>query len=88
MYSKSLQVLGRAVHTYNPRYSPRISSITNYSNRAIVRTFSSSKMSSFPTPSIDRPKHEMQYFPDMLTALPSKSAEFRRVLWTGELYPS
>ncbi|RYO99656.1 hypothetical protein DL764_006740 [Monosporascus ibericus] len=40
-------------------------------------------MSPFPTPSSDRPKHEMQYFPDMLTALPSKSAEFRRVLWTG-----
>ncbi|RYP48239.1 hypothetical protein DL768_005846 [Monosporascus sp. mg162] len=39
-------------------------------------------MSRFPTPSSDRPKHEMQYFPDMLTALPSKSAEFRRVLWT------
>ncbi|RYO88918.1 hypothetical protein DL766_004282 [Monosporascus sp. MC13-8B] len=39
-------------------------------------------MSPFPTPSSDRPRHEMQYFPDMLTALPSKSAEFRRVLWT------
>lgn len=25
----------------------------------------------------------MVYFPDMTTALPSKSAEFRRVLWTG-----
>lgn len=29
------------------------------------------------------PKHEMVYFPDMTSALPSKSAEFRRVLWTG-----
>ena len=29
------------------------------------------------------PKHEMVYFPDMTTALPSKSGEFRRVLWTG-----
>ena len=35
------------------------------------------KMSSGP------PKHEMAYFPDMTSALPSKSAEFRRVLWTG-----
>lgn len=25
----------------------------------------------------------MVYFPDMTTALPSKSSEFRRVLWTG-----
>ena len=29
------------------------------------------------------PKHEMQYFPNMANALPSESAEFRRVLWTG-----
>jgi len=25
----------------------------------------------------------MQYFPNMLMGLPSESAEFRRVLWTG-----
>ena len=30
------------------------------------------------------PKHEMAYFPNMLGALPASSAEFRRVLWTGE----
>lgn len=41
------------------------------------------KMARFPTPSSEPPKHEMQYFPDMTTALPSESAEFRRVLWTG-----
>lgn len=35
------------------------------------------KMSSGP------PKHEMAYFPNMTGALPSKSGEFRRVLWTG-----
>ena len=29
------------------------------------------------------PKHEMVYFPNMVNALPSESAEFRRVLWTG-----
>lgn len=29
------------------------------------------------------PKHEMVYFPDMVNALPSKSAQFRKVLWTG-----
>lgn len=38
---------------------------------------------SFKTPSEDPPKHEMVYFPDMTTSLPSQSAEFRRVLWTG-----
>jgi quercetin dioxygenase-like cupin family protein len=29
------------------------------------------------------PKHEMVYFPNMSTSLPSTSAEFRKVLWTG-----
>lgn len=32
---------------------------------------------------MDPPKHEMVYFPQMTTSLPSQSAEFRRVLWTG-----
>lgn len=49
----------------------------------LSRQFSVSKMSAFPTPSSDPPQKEMVYFPDMTTALPSKSAEFRRVLWTG-----
>jgi hypothetical protein len=38
---------------------------------------------SFPKPSSDPPKHEMVYFPDMTASLPSQSADFRRVLWTG-----
>lgn len=42
-----------------------------------VRYAKNQKMSSEP------PKHEMVYFPNMTTALPSKSGEFRRVLWTG-----
>ena len=29
------------------------------------------------------PEHKMAYFPEMTTRLPSTSAEFRRVLWTG-----
>lgn len=37
----------------------------------------------FPKPSNDPPKHEMAYFPDMTTSLPSQSGDFRRVLWTG-----
>merc|ERR1712230_58432 len=37
----------------------------------------------FTTPSMDPPKHEMAYFPNMTTSLPSESGEFRRVLWTG-----
>ncbi|KUI63921.1 Uncharacterized protein YrkC [Cytospora mali] len=40
-------------------------------------------MSAFSTPSSDPPKKEMVYFPNMTTVLPSESAEFRRVLWTG-----
>ncbi|KAJ9661384.1 hypothetical protein H2198_001952 [Neophaeococcomyces mojaviensis] len=37
----------------------------------------------FHKPSTDPPKHEMAFFPNMTTSLPSESAEFRRVLWTG-----
>ncbi|KAL9623599.1 MAG: hypothetical protein Q9160_002055 [Pyrenula sp. 1 TL-2023] len=40
-------------------------------------------MSKFPTPSLDPPKSEMAFFPQMTTSLPSESGEFRRVLWTG-----
>jgi len=40
-------------------------------------------MAPFHTPSSDPPKHEMVYFPDMTSALPSESGEFRRVLHTG-----
>ncbi|KAF6810120.1 cupin domain-containing protein [Colletotrichum sojae] len=47
------------------------------------RFSNTAKMSKFPTPPSDPPKHEMQYFPDMTTALPSESGDFRRVLWTG-----
>lgn len=50
---------------------------------AAARQFSTTKMSAFLTPSSDPPKKELVYFPDMTTALPSKSSEFRRVLWTG-----
>lgn len=49
----------------------------------VKEAFSTIKMSTFPTPSSDPPKKEMKYFPDMTTALPSESGEFRRVLWTG-----
>ncbi|KAL9596445.1 MAG: hypothetical protein Q9219_005795 [cf. Caloplaca sp. 3 TL-2023] len=45
-------------------------------NSSILRA-KDPKMSSGP------PKHEMQYFPNMTAAMPSESAEFRRVLWTG-----
>lgn len=38
---------------------------------------------SFPMPSSDPPEREMQFFPRMTTAFPSKSADYRRVLWTG-----
>lgn len=40
-------------------------------------------MAAFPTPSNDRPEKEMAYFPQMTSALPSESGEFRRVLHTG-----
>ena len=45
--------------------------------QSAYRSAKDPKMASGP------PKHEMVYFPDMTSALPSKSGEFRRVLWTG-----
>jgi hypothetical protein len=47
------------------------------------RHFTATTKMPFPTPSMDPPKHEMAFFPNMTTSLPSESAEFRRVLWTG-----
>ena len=47
-----------------------------------TRHFTTSKMK-FSKPSMDPPKHEMAYFPNMTGSLPSESGEFRRVLWTG-----
>lgn len=54
-----------------------------FHNQTASRLLNTTKMASFPVPSSDPPKHEMQYFPDMVNALPSASGEFRRVLWTG-----
>lgn len=46
-------------------------------SQSAIRFAKDPKMPSGP------PKHEMAYFPEMTSALPSKSGEFRRVLWTG-----
>ncbi|KAL9072593.1 MAG: hypothetical protein Q9161_003451 [Pseudevernia consocians] len=46
-------------------------------SQSAIRFAKDPKMPSGP------PKHEMVFFPDMTSALPSKSGEFRRVLWTG-----
>lgn len=66
------------------RTLPRLTSnsaISNSTSRLFSRSAlyhaKDSKMPSGP------PKHEMAYFPNMTAALPSKSGEFRRVLWTG-----
>ncbi|KAK0745419.1 hypothetical protein B0T21DRAFT_381420 [Apiosordaria backusii] len=48
----------------------------------IVRRTSGSTrntMPPFPTPNGEPPAHNMVYFPDMTTALPSESREFRRI---------
>ena len=46
-------------------------------SHSTIRSAKDPKMPSGP------PKHEMAYFPNMTSALPSKSGEFRRVMWTG-----
>jgi len=52
-------------------------------NTAFQRSLFSTSRMAFHKPSTDPPKHEMAFFPNMTTSLPSESAEFRRVLWTG-----
>src|SRR5207248_8919813 len=62
----------------------RASCATLSSQIATSRHFTTHKQEyPFPTTSMDPPKHEMAYFPDMTTSLPSESADFRKVLWTG-----
>ena len=64
----------------------RLSQVTsNFPTTAVSasRHFTTTNKMPFPTPSMDPPKHEMAFFPNMTTSLPSESAEFRRVLWTG-----
>jgi len=64
----------------------RLSQATlNFPTTAVFasRHFTTTNKMPFPTPSMDPPKHEMAFFPNMTTSLPSESAEFRRVLWTG-----
>lgn len=63
-----------ALASTKPRVIP---SINRLFNTTPILPSKDPKMSSGP------PKHEMQYFPNMTTAMPSKSGEFRRVLWTG-----
>ncbi|KAK4201588.1 RmlC-like cupin domain-containing protein [Triangularia verruculosa] len=48
-----------------------------------VSTSTGNKMPPFPKPNAEPPAPKMVYFPNMTTALPSESGEFRRVLWTG-----
>src|SRR5947209_15755032 len=64
----------------------RLSQVTsNFPITAVFtrKHFNTTTKMPFPTPSMDPPKHEMAFFPNMTTSLPSESAEFRRVLWTG-----
>ncbi|EHY59966.1 hypothetical protein ABEF92_003714 [Exophiala dermatitidis] len=67
----------RSSREYSSRLLPTVSNIPR-------RHFTSTAVTmKFPTPSLDPPKHEMAYFPQMTTSLPSESGDFRRVLWTG-----
>jgi hypothetical protein len=75
--------LARSIRASSAPSSVRTVSRLSHLTKPAPRFFSTTKMATFPTPSSDPPKHEMQYFPDMVNALPSASAEFRRVLWTG-----
>lgn len=79
----SLRLLKRSSSTFT-RNVPTTRITTVDSIRTFQRAFfSTSNMALNKTPSSDPPKHEMVFFPNMTTSLPSESAEFRRVLWTG-----
>lgn len=85
MFSTRLSIArsSRALHFPSGSLGNRTAFRPAIHNKTASRLISTTKMASFPVPSSDPPKHEMQYFPDMVNALPSTSAEFRRVLWTG-----
>jgi len=67
-----------------PRTLLRLSS-TQRASVSARRAFSQSAIRYAKDPKMPSgpPKHEMAFFPAMSAALPSESAEFRRVLWTG-----
>lgn len=65
------------------RTTPVFRTTTATGNFILQRTFFSTSKMSLNNPNSDIPKNEMVYFPNMTTSLPSESAEFRRVLFTG-----
>ena len=67
-----------------PRTIPSVAlkPIASTSSRRLF-TNSALRYAKDPKMNTSPPKHEMVYFPEMTSALPSKSGEFRRVLWTG-----
>ena len=71
VYSKQLTGATSVILTFQP------------SSKSSRRTFTMAQREKWPKPSLDPPKNEMAFFPDMTTSLPSESGEFRRVLWTG-----
>jgi mannose-6-phosphate isomerase-like protein (cupin superfamily) len=60
-----------------------IPSIARNSTTILRSRYFSTTMAHLRKPNAGPPAHEMVYFPQMTTSLPSESAEFRRVLWTG-----
>lgn len=60
---------------------PNLRAVTLRTTRRLSLTPASKMKDS--TKSCSPPAHAMAYFPNMTTALPSSSGEFRKVLWTG-----
>ena len=72
------------LRTIIPRTIPTVAlkPIVSTSSRRLF-TNTALRYAKDPKMNTSPPKHEMVYFPEMTSALPSKSGEFRRVLWTG-----
>ncbi len=69
-------VIPRSILTLSSKHLASASATRAFSQSAI-RFAKDPKMHSGP------PKHEMAYFPQMNSSLPSTSSDFRRVVWTG-----
>lgn len=83
---QSLPILfSTMIRTILPRTIPTLALKPSVSTTCSRRLFTNTALRHAKDPKMNTgpPKHEMVYFPDMTSALPSTSAEFRRVLWTG-----
>lgn len=82
-YNLDLNSINKPATVISNPFSSQVHSKASQDTRSRPFSSTSATMAAFPTPSSDPPKHQMAYFPQISSTLPSKNTEFRRVLWTG-----